>query len=91
MTDLIVHKINIAHYRLIELTKLADQAKPFYDWIEKHAKIVTGSHKSFNEIILSCTKEQLSVYPQIYQYANRLRCHIRILWYESTNIFKTIS
>src|SRR5690606_26591562 len=59
MADLIVHKINIAHYRLIELTKLADQAKPFYDWIEKHAKIVTGSHKSFNEIILSCTKEQL--------------------------------
>lgn len=59
MTDLIVHKINIAHYRLIELTKLADQAKPFYDWIEKHAKIVTGSHKSFNEIILSCKKEQL--------------------------------
>ncbi|WP_268952221.1 hypothetical protein [Planktothrix agardhii] len=38
MNDLIVHKINIAHHRLIELTKLADQAKPFYDWIEKHAK-----------------------------------------------------
>jgi hypothetical protein len=31
MNDLIVHKINIAHYRLIELTKLADQAKPFYE------------------------------------------------------------
>lgn len=46
MNDLIVHKINIAHYRLIELAKLADQAKPFYDWIEKHAKRITGSHRS---------------------------------------------
>lgn len=60
MTDLIVHKINIAHYRLIELAKLADQAKPFYDWIEKHAKIITGSHKSFNDIILNCSKEDLN-------------------------------
>lgn len=60
MKDLIVHKINIAHYRLIELAKLADQAKPFYDWIEKHAKIVTGSHKSFNDILMSCSKANLS-------------------------------
>lgn len=41
MSDLIVHKINIAHHRLIELTKLADQAKPFYDWVEKKAKVKT--------------------------------------------------
>ena len=60
MKDLIVHKINIAHYRLIELTKLADQAKPFYDWIEKHAKMVTGSHKMFNEILMTCSKEDLN-------------------------------
>lgn len=60
MKDLIVHKINIAHYRLIELAKLADQAKPFYDWIEKHAKIVTGSHKSFNDILMNCSKDNLS-------------------------------
>lgn len=59
MKDLIVHKVNIAHYRLIELTKLADQAKPFYDWIEKHAKLVTGSHKSLNDIILSSSKPQI--------------------------------
>lgn len=60
MEDLIVHKINIAHYRLVELTKLADQAKPFYDWIERHAKMVTGSHKSFNDIILECSKSDLN-------------------------------
>lgn len=60
MEDLIVHKINIAHYRLVELTKLADQAKPFYDWIERHSKMVTGSHKSLNDIILECSKSDLN-------------------------------
>jgi hypothetical protein len=59
MNDLIVHKINIAHDRLIELTKLADQAKPFYDWVEKHAKRITGSHRCLSEILLSCSKSEI--------------------------------
>lgn len=59
MNDLIVHKINIAHYRLIELTKLADQAKPFYDWVEKQAKRITSSHRSLNEILLTCSKIEI--------------------------------
>jgi hypothetical protein len=59
MNDLIVHKINIAHHRLIELTKLADQAKPFYDWIEKHAKRITGSHRCLNEILFACSKREI--------------------------------
>lgn len=57
--ELVVHTINITHYRLIELTKLADQAKPFYDWVERNAKRITGSHKPFNDILLNCTKEEL--------------------------------
>src|SRR3972149_6674138 len=59
MKDLIVHKINITHYRLVELSKLADQAKPFYDWIEKHAKKATGSHKNLNDILFDCSKQQI--------------------------------
>ena len=59
MNELIVHKINVAHYRLIELTKLAEQAKPFYDWIEKKAKATTNSHHSLSHIIITCTKKQL--------------------------------
>lgn len=59
MKDLIVHKVNIAHYRLVELSKLADQAKPFYDWIEKKAKQITGSHRSLNDILLLSTKKQI--------------------------------
>lgn len=59
MRDLIVHQVNITHYRLVELSKLADQAKPFYDWVEKEAKKETGSHKSLNEILLRSENEIL--------------------------------
>ncbi|MDM8561204.1 hypothetical protein [Candidatus Parabeggiatoa sp. HSG14] len=60
MKELIVHQVNITHYRLVELSQLADQAKPFYDWVEKIAKKQTGSHKLLNEIILHASKEELS-------------------------------
>lgn len=60
MNDLIVHQVNIAHYRLVELSKLADQAKPFYDWIEKKAKASTGSHRTLHDILLSCSKAELN-------------------------------
>lgn len=68
MNDLIVHQVNIAHYRLVELSKLADQAKPFYDWIEKKAKESTGSHRTLHEIFLSCSKTELnSIIKSCYQ------------------------
>jgi hypothetical protein len=59
MKDIIVHQVNVAHYRLIELSKLADQAKPFYDWVERIAKQISGYNKSFSEILLTCNKSQI--------------------------------
>jgi len=59
VNELIVHKTDITHYRLIDLTKLADQARPFYDWVERHARRVTGSHRSLNDILLHCTKTDI--------------------------------
>ncbi|MDM8565070.1 hypothetical protein QUF74_05400 [Candidatus Halobeggiatoa sp. HSG11] len=59
MKELIVHQVDITHYRLVELSKLADQAKPFYDWVEKIAKKQTGSHKLLSEILLHSSKENL--------------------------------
>lgn len=59
MSKLIVHKVDITHYRLIELSTLADQAKPFYEWVERKAKLITGSHKELNEILISVTREEL--------------------------------
>lgn len=60
MNELVVHQVNISHYRLIELSKLADQAKPFYDWIERQARRVTGSSKTLHEILHQCSKDDLS-------------------------------
>ncbi|WP_204104842.1 MULTISPECIES: hypothetical protein [Spirulina sp. CCY15215] len=60
MNELIVHQVNITHYRLVELSKLADQAKPFYDWVERIAKKQTSSHKSLHDILMNSTKNTLS-------------------------------
>jgi hypothetical protein len=59
MKDIIVHQVNITHYRLVELSKLADQAKPFYDWVERIAKQVSGYNKSLSEILLTSNKSQI--------------------------------
>ncbi|WP_183406465.1 hypothetical protein [Limosilactobacillus reuteri] len=48
---LIVHKVNIAHYRLIQLSDLADQEKPFYDWIERFAETLFNTDKSLDYIL----------------------------------------
>ncbi len=59
MKDIVVHQVNISHYRLVELSKLADQAKPFYDWIERIAKQVTGYNKGLSEILFLSSKTQI--------------------------------
>lgn len=59
MKRLIVHQVDITHYRLIELSRLADQAKPFYDWIEQRARRVTGSYRSLSEILQAATSQEL--------------------------------
>jgi hypothetical protein len=60
MKDIIVHQVNVAHYRLVELSTLADQTKPFYDWVEKVAKRVTGYNKNLSEILFSSNKLQIN-------------------------------
>lgn len=60
MNDLIVHQVDVTHFRLVELSRLADQAKPFYDWVEKTAKKVTGSHRELNEILMLASKDDLT-------------------------------
>ncbi len=74
MNELIVHQVNITHYRLIELSKIADQAKPFYAWVEKTAKKVTGSHKQLNDILMSANRDDLlSVIHSCYNESDRKR------------------
>jgi hypothetical protein len=59
INNLIVHKVDVSHARLVELTRLADQAKPFYDWIENQVKIHTGSHKDLNEILYGLSETEI--------------------------------
>ncbi|MHC4474234.1 MAG: hypothetical protein ACYTEL_01230 [Planctomycetota bacterium] len=93
MRNLIVHQVNITHYRLVELSKLADQAKPFYDWVEKEAKKETGSHKSLNEIllhadkavlkkiILRCYNETKEDTPLLFDGIGRVYSHLKACFY----------
>ncbi|MBS9384784.1 MAG: hypothetical protein HEQ24_11295 [Dolichospermum sp. BR01] len=60
MNDLIVHQVDVTHFRLIELSRLADQAKPFYDWVEKTAKKVTGYHRELSEILMLTGRDDLT-------------------------------
>ena len=59
MKELIVHTVDVSHYRLVELVKLADQARPFYDWVERRAKQTLASHHSLHDILMNCSKVNL--------------------------------
>jgi hypothetical protein len=60
MNEITVHQVDITHHRLVELSRLADQAKPFYDWVEKTAKRITGSHKELNGILMSANRDDIA-------------------------------
>lgn len=59
MKKLIVSGIDISHSRLVELTKLADQAKPFYDWIEFRFQIHLSKQVSLDEILRTASKAEI--------------------------------
>jgi hypothetical protein len=58
---LIIAGVDISHLRLVDLTQLADQAKPFYDWVERIFQQATGKDVSLNELLLIGTPEEIRV------------------------------
>lgn len=56
---LVVHKVNIAHYRLVQLSDLADQEKPFYDWIERFSERFFNTDKSLDYILKNRTLSEI--------------------------------
>lgn len=56
MRTLFVHQVEITHYRLLDLARFADQAEPFYRWIERKARQLSGSYRSLSEILLDAPK-----------------------------------
>ncbi|MCC7446938.1 MAG: hypothetical protein IT324_05940 [Anaerolineae bacterium] len=61
MDPLFVENINIAHLRLVDLTRLADQAKPFYDWVETQFQRVLATSQPLEQICMEASKEQLQL------------------------------
>jgi len=93
MKDLVVHKTNISHYRLVELSALADQAKPFYEWVERLSKKVTSSHKDLNDILMTvsqntikailftCYKEEIIRRPLLFDGIGRVYNHSKACFF----------
>ena len=56
---LIVSGVDITHSRLVELTKLADQAKPFYNWVEMRFQKTLSRKISLDEILRTARKDEI--------------------------------
>lgn len=54
-----VHQVNIAHYRLVQLTALAEQGRPFYEWVERCAKAQTSSDTTLNHFLMNSNLEDI--------------------------------
>ncbi len=50
-SNLNIYGVDFSHLRLTELMKIADQAEPFYDWVEKIFRQVSGRADSLEVII----------------------------------------
>lgn len=59
MELLIIADVDISHLRLIDLTQLADHAKPFYDWIEGQFRLQTGSSETLDELLMRLPRDAL--------------------------------
>lgn len=59
MKRLIVSGVDITHARLAELSKLADQARPFYDWLEARFQKRLISRRTLDEILLTASKSEI--------------------------------
>jgi len=59
MNFLIIDGVDITHSRLVDLTKLADQAKPFYDWVEAQFKSVVSMSQTLDEILQTAKPDEI--------------------------------
>lgn len=57
--ELVIETVDLSHTRLVELSQLADQAKPFYSWVEKVFQEVLTAGTSLNEILFISSKEEI--------------------------------
>lgn len=56
---LTIEGTDISHTRLVELARLADQARPFYDWAETTFQKRLNTEATLSDILLTFRKEQI--------------------------------
>jgi len=59
MKPLIISGVDITHSRLVDLTKLGDQARPFYDWIESRFQRHLLREAPLDEILRTAIKGEI--------------------------------
>jgi hypothetical protein len=59
MERLVISGVDVSHSRLVELTKLADQAKPFYDWLEVRFQQCLDHKQSLDETLQTVSRATL--------------------------------
>src|SRR5687768_12996214 len=59
MDRLIIAGVDVSNVRLVDLTLLADQAKPFYEWVEKQFQQTLETDASLDEILKTSTPQQI--------------------------------
>lgn len=58
---MLVHKVNIAHYRLVQLTALAEQGRPFYEWVERLAKAQAHSDITLDDFLMKSDLDSIRI------------------------------
>lgn len=56
---LIIEGVDVTHSRLVDLTKLADQAQAFYEWVSQKFQEVLERRESLEEILMDAAKEEI--------------------------------
>lgn len=54
-----IYGVDFSHLRLSELIKMADQEEPFYQWVEKVFRQVTGRADSLDTILETASQESI--------------------------------
>lgn len=93
MPNVEVYGVDISHLRLVELAKLADQAGPFYNWVERvfqknlgsgdtlHAMIQIASIEELEKAIRACFSATDDVIPLLVDGIGRSYSHSKACYY----------
>src|SRR6266496_932943 len=52
----IADNVDVGHSRLVDLFKLADLAKPYYDWVEEKFRQILQNNRSLSENLMTASE-----------------------------------